>query len=202
MPSEHATEDILDFWFGKATDAKRVAQQQNPLWWSKNAAIDAEIRTRFEPRLLALAAEAPGAAPATARDRLARIVLFDQMPRNMYRGTPAAFATDPLARQLALAALDTSDEAALRPIERVFLYMPLEHAEDRALQAESVARYHALRDAAPDDERPLFQGYLDFAIRHRDIVERFGRFPHRNALLGRPSTPEEIEFLQQPGSSF
>lgn len=202
MDSSLSSEDILDFWFGTATDNLTVAQRQSKLWWSKSDELDRQIRERFEPLLLTMAKEETACFSETAGGRLAQVILFDQFPRNMYRGTPAAFATDPLAQKLALSALSEGDESQLRPIERVFLYMPLNHAEDRRLQALSVERFQLLRDESVENERSLFEDYLNFATRHRDIVARFGRFPHRNAILGRQSTPEEVEFLKQPGSSF
>jgi len=202
MKSALSPESILSFWFGAAMDNLTVAHQQSKLWWSKSDELDGQIRERFEPLLLAMAKGETDCFPGTARGRLAQIVLFDQFPRNMYRGTPAAFATDPIAQKLALSAQNDGDEVQLRLIERVFLYLPLVHAEDRTLQALAVERFEALSAEANEDESSLFQGYLEFAIRHRDIIKRFGRFPHRNAILGRQSTPEEIEFLKQPGSSF
>lgn len=194
--------EVLEFWFGTATDNLTVARQQSRLWWSKNDELDRQIQDRFEPLLASMANGKGDMLPETAKDRLARIILFDQFPRNMYRGTPAAFATDLLALRLAMAALTAGDEAQLRPIERVFLYMPLEHAEEPAMQDLSVERFKLLLDNAEESEQALFKNYLDFAIRHREIIERFGRFPHRNAILGRQSTPDEVEFLKQHGSSF
>ncbi|MBS1191682.1 MAG: hypothetical protein H6R10_3474 [Rhodocyclaceae bacterium] len=195
-------DDILGFWFGPATDNLTVAQQQSKLWWSKNDELDVQIRQRFEPLLISMVNGKWDGFPDSAKGRLAKIILFDQFPRNMYRGTEAAFATDLLAQHLTMTALTAGDEGQLRPIERVFLYMPFEHAEEQALQDLSVKRFELLLANAREEERDLFKGYLDFAIRHRDIIERFGRFPHRNALLGRQSTPAEIEFLKEPGSSF
>lgn len=134
--------------------------------------------------------------------RLAKIILLDQFPRNMYRGTAAAFAHDLVAQHLTMSALTAGDEELLRPIERVFLYMPFEHAEELALQDLSVRRFEKLLSDAKAEELNLFKGYVDFAIRHRDIIDRFGRFPHRNQMLGRQSTEDEIQFLKEPGSSF
>jgi uncharacterized protein (DUF924 family) len=133
---------------------------------------------------------------------LAKIILLDQFPRNMYRGTAAAFAHDLVAQHLAMSALTAGDEERLRPIERVFLYMPFENAEEPSLQDLSVQRFETQLGDAKPDEWDLFKAYLDFAIRHRDIIECFGRFPHRNVMLGRQSTDEENQFLKEPGSSF
>jgi uncharacterized protein (DUF924 family) len=113
-----------------------------------------------------------------------------------------AFAQDPAAQELALAGIDDGIDRELAPVQRSFFYLPLEHAEDRALQALSVECYERLAATVADRWRKDYASFLDYARRHRDVIERFGRFPHRNAALGRPSTPEEIAFLQQPGSSF
>jgi uncharacterized protein (DUF924 family) len=137
-----------------------------------------------------------------ARGRLALILLFDQFPRNMYRDTPRAFACDPLARRLALDGIAAGADRSLRAIERVFFYLPLEHSESVELQERSVTLFTALAAGVPGADRKTFAGYLDFAVRHRDVIHRFGRFPHRNHILDRDSTPEETAFLKQPGSSF
>lgn len=195
-------EDVLAFWFGREAGDSATAESQKKLWWSKDAVIDAEIRERFG----ALVATAAGGAhrewAREPRGRLALILLFDQFPRNIYRDTPQAFAHDGLALRLALDGIDSGADRGLRAIERVFFYLPLEHAESTDIQARSVALFEGLRNGAAVAERRIFDGYLDFALRHRDIVQRFGRFPHRNRILGRASTAAEIDFLQQPGSGF
>lgn len=198
MDKDSAAEALLSFWFGAEADDDAVARRQAPLWWSKDAELDRSLGERFEPEL-------PGAGaawPETPRGRLARVILLDQIPRSIYRGTVRAFAWDELARRQAEASLALGDESRLRPIQRVFLYMPFEHAEDLELQDLAVERFEALGAAVPAAQRQTFDGFLDFARRHRDIIRRFGRFPHRNAILGRPSTAEETAFLQTPGSSF
>ena len=135
--------------------------------------------------------------------RLALILLLDQLPRNIHRASPAAFAQDAKARDLCLRGLSLGADKALSPLARVFFYLPLEHAESREQQARSVALFEALAaEQAGGPARETFEGFADFARRHQVIVQRFGRFPHRNAILGRTSTPEEAEFLQQPGSGF
>jgi uncharacterized protein (DUF924 family) len=194
--------DILSYWFGNEAGDAGTAKAQRKLWWAKDAAVDADIRTRFGDLVKAAAAGAHDDWMATPRGRLALILLFDQFPRNMYRDTPQAFAYDPLACRLALDGIAGGVERSLRPIERVFFYLPLEHAESLPLQERCVALFTALAAAAPDADKDMFSGYVDFAVRHRDIIRRFGRFPHRNRILDRTSTPEEIAFLQQPGSSF
>lgn len=193
---------VLDFWFGPHTGDSAVAQSQKKLWWSKDAAVDADIRARFSTLVEAAAAGRHHDWAREPRGRLALILLFDQFPRNMYRDTPRAFAHDGLARELALAGIADASDRALRAIERVFFYLPLEHAESAALQDRCVALFTALAAGVPAADQGTFKGYVEYAIRHRDVIHRFGRFPHRNRILGRASTPEETGFLTQPGSSF
>jgi uncharacterized protein (DUF924 family) len=195
-------EEIIGFWFGDGADAGAIAAAQSALWWGKSAANDRAIEQRFAPWVERAAARQLDSWLDTPRGRLALILLIDQFSRNIHRDSPRAFAGDALARDWALEGLAQGVDRRLRPIERVFFYLPLEHSEDRGHQAQSVRLYQRLVDEAPPAERQLFAGFLDFAVRHRDIVDRFGRFPHRNAILGRDSTPEERQFLQGPGSSF
>lgn len=195
-------EKILRFWFGTATDDVEVAEQCGDMWWKKNPEIDNEIRERFEGELNAAVKREHEDWLVESRGRLAMIILADQFSRNMYRGTPRAFANDALALSWCKDGLDSGVDGELRPIERVFLYMPLEHSESIEDQNRSVALFTQLAQKVAPQQRKLFDGYVDYAVRHRDIVQRFGRFPHRNAILGRESTQDEIAFLQQPGSSF
>ncbi len=194
--------EVLEFWFPSDPD------RANALWWGKSSATDDEIRARFlETRGQAKAGDLDPWA-TEARGRLALIIVLDQMSRNLFRDDPETYAADPKALALAVEGLELGHDRALRPLERVFFYMPLEHSEERALQARNVTLFEALASdvaAEPgvDDARKRsFDNYLDFAIRHRDVVDRFGRFPHRNTILGRSSSPEEQTFLTQPNSSF
>lgn len=195
-------EDVLAFWFGPEAGDSKTAESQKKLWWSKDAVVDAEIRERFGALVAAAAGGAHREWAREPRGRLALILLFDQFPRNIYRDTPQAFAHDGLALRLALDGIDSGADRGLRAIERVFFYLPLEHAESPEMQERSVALFEGLRDSVAEADRSAFDGYLDFARRHRDIVQRFGRFPHRNPILGRTSTAEETAFLQLPGSGF
>jgi uncharacterized protein (DUF924 family) len=174
---------VLDFWFGELKPAQ---------WFKADAALDAQIATRFRAVYDALRAGVADHWRAGAREILAAVIVLDQFPRNMFRGTPQMFATDGQALALTFEAIERELDRQLSTVERQFLYMPMQHSEDRAVQARSVQVFAALGDA----------GVLDYARRHQAIVDRFGRFPHRNAILGRASTDEEIEFLKQPGSSF
>jgi uncharacterized protein (DUF924 family) len=180
--------DVITFWFGSGDRDKR--------WFEKSSAFDDEVRRRF------VALHAQGAAGELAHwknepaDCLALIVLLDQFPRNMFRGTAHAFATDALALEAAHHAIARGYDRALRPLERMFVYLPYEHAESLAEQLRGCEL------SAPLEGFPETADVYRYAAAHRDIIRRFGRFPHRNAILGRASTPEEIEFLKGPGSSF
>ncbi|HTH45651.1 MAG TPA: DUF924 family protein [Oxalicibacterium sp.] len=198
----HNPESILAFWFGTETDDRIVAQQKGRMWWAKNEATDQEIARRFADDVAAAADGKRKAWAATPSGLLALILLTDQFPRNIYRGQAQSFAYDALALSWSLDGLARGMERKLRPIQRVFLYLPLEHAESIMYQARSVQLFEQLWLDAPEPLKESFAGFLNFAVRHRDIIARFGRFPHRNAILGRASTPEEITFLQTPGSSF
>lgn len=183
-------EGVLAFWFGGV--AGDDFKSRNRVWFGKDEALDGAIRSRFAALHADAAAGRRTAWEADPRGALALVVVLDQFPRNMFRGTPEAFATDPLALAVAKRAIDRGFDRLLRPVERLFLYLPFEHSEVLAEQERSVALVGTLGDP----------GTLDYAKRHRDIVARFGRFPHRNAILGRMSTPEEAAFLRKPESSF
>jgi uncharacterized protein (DUF924 family) len=195
-------EDVLDFWFGQPGPAADVAARQRALWFGKSVANDQLVTERFAGTLIAAGAGQLDHWTHSPRNQLALIVVLDQFPHHIHRNHGQSFAYDAQSLALAQAMIHNGDAARVAPIERVFVYLPLEHAESLALQDESVALYTQLAADASAAERPLFHGFLDYAQQHRDVVARFGRFPHRNALLGRPSTPEEIAFLQQPGSRF
>ena len=193
---------ILRFWFGTAVNDLEVAEQCARLWWKKDPQVDNEIRKRFAAILEAAVNGERNEWLRDARGRLALIIVADQFSRNMYRDTPRAFAADKFSLSWCKDGLEEGADRALRPIERVFVYMPLEHSESIEDQNRSVALFRELAENVSAEQRKLFDGYVDFAVRHREIVQRFGRFPHRNAILGRESTAEEAEFLQKPGSSF
>ncbi len=193
---------ILEYWFGDSDDDAVVAQRQGKLWWSKSEATDSDIRARFEPEVIAAGAGELDHWRSSARGWLALIILCDQFPRNIYRGTPRAFAFDPVARTLCLDGLERGLDLQLRPIQRLFCYLPLEHSENPGHQDRAVALLQQLAAGVPEKQRDTFGRFADFAVRHQVVIARFGRFPHRNEILGRTSSAEETEFLQQPGSSF
>ena len=197
-----AWQPLLDWWFGSAESAREVAAQRSGLWFGYRAEQDDEARRLFgdlcdqalSGRLQGWAERAPG--------WLALILLLDQLPRMIHRGTPRAFAGDARAQDLVSQGLAQGLERQLPAIRQVFVYLVLEHAEDPAAQDRAVERFQALQQQCAEVERELFAGYLDFAERHRQVIQRFGRFPHRNEVLGRHSSPAEQAFLQQPGSRF
>ncbi|MEX6503884.1 DUF924 family protein [Pseudomonas zhanjiangensis] len=193
---------LLDWWFGPGLTAAEVAAARSRLWFGKQDSQDSEARERFAGQVEQALAGGLGDWAEQPQGWLALILLLDQLPRMLHRDSPLAFAGDARARELVFAGLDTDKELALAPIQRVFVYLVLEHAEDLLLQDEALRRFVRLLDAAPAGERALFADYLDYAERHQRIIARFGRFPHRNAILGRASSEEELRFLEEPGSRF
>lgn len=198
-----ASREVLSFWFGASGCDGTFDRVKYKMWFGDGRQWDDTIRTRFGVLHEQAARGALDTAwTRTPRDRLALIVVLDQFSRHIHRGTPRAFAQDPSARRLALDLVGSDQDRALDPVERAFCYLPFAHAEDRALQERSVACFERLAAAVAPQWRESYEGFLDSARRHRDIVARFGRFPHRNATLGRTPTPEEAEFLKTPGSAF
>ena len=177
-----APDDVLGFWFDPANEAR---------WWRRSDAFDGEIAARFGALHEAATRCELWAWRASAEGRLAEIVVLDQFSRNLHRDSARAFAADPLALALAQEAVAAGAHLALAPRRRVFMLMPYMHSESRAVHEQSLRLF---ADCPADN--------LDSARRHKAIVDRFGRYPHRNAVLGRPSTPDEVEFLKTPGSSF
>ncbi|MGH8433762.1 MAG: DUF924 family protein [Pseudomonas sp.] len=193
---------LLDWWFGSAVTAAEVAAARAGLWFGKQDSQDNQARERFSEQVeLALSGDLADWM-VEPEGWLALVLLLDQLPRMISRDTPRAFAGDRRAQQLVREGLAQGRAAALTPIQRVFIYLVLEHAEDLPSQVEAVARFAALRADAHAAEDQLFADYLDYAERHRRVIARFGRFPHRNSILGRVSTAEEVSFLQEPGSRF
>lgn len=191
-------EAILQFWFGEAgSTLSTTYSQQRQLWFSKQPERDVLIRKRFgDIHKRAMSGELD-AWQDQALSCLALIVVLDQFSRNMFRDTPQAFAADPKALSLARQAVEQGCDQELHPLQRIFLYLPFEHSESLADQAQSVALFDLL-----GEELPELTDVVLYARRHQDVIKQFGRFPHRNKILGRDTTPEEAEFLTQPGSSF
>lgn len=199
---EQVKDELLTFWFGENPDDAAVAGAKAELWWGHRQETDELLQARFGAAASAAAADVLDHWVGSPRGRLALILLLDQLPRAIHRGTPAAFAQDAKARAAASQGLDSGADRLLRPIERLFFYLPFEHSEDLADQDRSVELYRELVTSVPNAHREAFAGFFDYAVKHRDVIKQFGRFPHRNLILGRESTPEEKAFLEQPGSSF
>ncbi len=186
---------VLDFWFG-APDSAPFGTQRD-IWFKKDKAFDALVAERFGPLIERALRGELDAWSDSAHSALARVLLLDQLTRNAFRGQPRSFAGDAQALAEASAMVGRRFDETLPPFMRAFAYMPFEHAEGLAMQDESVRLFTRLVAEAPDHAE-----MLDYAHRHRAVIERFGRFPHRNAILGRASTAEEIAYLKQAGSGF
>lgn len=193
--SGNPAEDILTFWLGNALESDWPADNRSTLWFGGGAEQDRLIASRFGDLVEQALEGGLTAWEAHLPSRLALIILLDQFTRNIHRGNARAFAGDERAQQLVLRTLQAGEDMALPRVGRVFLYMPLMHAEDLALQEECVARFSLLAEHAPASLQPTLANNLKFAREHRDIVATHGRFPHRNEALGRQSTPAERDFL-------
>ena len=207
VPADEARE-VNRFWFGPVPLGTHTVRDRQSLWFARvsgtpqQAALDQIIRERFGALMQRAADGALEAWAASPHRRLALILLLDQLPRNAYRGTARAFATDAPALELALSGIQAAADAALSPLERLFLCVPLQHAERLDVQDESLAAFRRLLEEAPSELRPFFAAARESAERHHAIIRRFGRFPHRNAALGRADTPEEAEYLAEPTERF
>ena len=178
---------VLDFWFEENADK----------WFIKDDSFDKAVQSEFEPLYNEFKDLPHRELTSSPKEALAMIITLDQFPRNMYRGTPEAFAADKMALCIAKESIQKGYDKKLNPVERVFMYLPFEHSEDIEDQKDAVKFFTVLFE-----ENPTFAEVLDYAIQHLNIIKRFGRFPHRNKILGRESTPEEVEFLKEEGSSF
>ena len=195
-------EDILDFWFGELNEHGCSTPEHRKRWWTKSDAFDESIQHHFLDDYEAIVAGEREAWRSTARGTLAYIIVLDQFSRNMFRGTPEMFAADELAREVCREGLDAGSDAELSFDERVFFYLPLEHSESMDDHELCLKLFERLLESAPELLQADAKYYLDFAVQHKAIIERFGRYPHRNGILGRASSDEEAKFLEEPGSSF
>lgn len=186
---------VLSFWFDRPPDEPGTGNRRK-VWFVKKPAFDRQIATQFSSLYEQAAAGKLDPWQATAEGSLALCLLLDQFPRHLFRGQPQAFATDVKALAVAQRAIAEGFDQQLPPVQRVFFYLPLEHSENLAHQYQCVERF------SPLQHDPDIEDFYNYAVKHLQVIERFGRFPHRNQILGRESTPEEIEFLKQPGSSF
>ncbi|MDE2262504.1 MAG: DUF924 domain-containing protein [Gammaproteobacteria bacterium] len=197
--------EVRRFWFGRLPLSPDGVKERLALWFGTGAEgqrADELVRSRFGALVERAAAGGLSAWADSPRRRLSLILLLDQFPRHLYRGSQRAFATDREALALTLSGMQSAADAALTPVERIFFYMPLQHAELSDAQEESVAAHRRLRNEAPEELAALFASALESAELHRSIVARFGRFPHRNRALGRPNTAEEETYLREGGRSL
>lgn len=192
-----AIRDVLTFWFGDEPYSAQSYANRRKLWFGKRSEVDQEIRDRFLDLYHQASAGILQEWTQTPQGCVALVLLLDQFPRNMFRDQPQAFATDAQALSITQRAIAQGFDQALSPVEQLFLYLPLEHSENLDHQHQCVALMEAVYQEHPELNDPF-----DYALRHQAVIERFGRFPHRNQILGRESTPEEIEFLSRRGSSF
>ena len=188
-------QEVLDFWFGAPGSAEHGSQRK--AWFVKDAAFDRQVAERFGATIERALRGELDAWAATPEGALARIVVLDQLARNAFRGDRRAFAGDAQALAGASALVGSRQDELLTPLQRAFAYLPFEHAEGMAMQDEAVRLFARLVAVAPE-----LQSMLDYAHKHRAVIERFGRFPHRNAILGRRSTAEEQDFIDTPGTAF
>ncbi|MEZ5484549.1 MAG: DUF924 family protein [Lysobacteraceae bacterium] len=195
-------EDVLRFWFGDSDDEARQLAWGQPRWFNGGNELDVALTEQFEYTVRAAHRGELDHWAETPQGRLALIVLIDQFSRNIYRGKAGAFVADDHCQRLALDGLRLGDDRKLTRPQRVFFYLPLEHAENLSLQHMSVALFASLIDESPASVRGKYASFHDFAVRHRKVIQTFGRFPHRNTALSRENTPAETTYLAQPGAGF
>jgi uncharacterized protein (DUF924 family) len=207
IPTRQAL-SILEFWFGSRPYTRQSVARHARLWFGDAAApelrpqIDEALRLRFATLAAAAARGQFDVWESSPRRRLALILLLDQFPRGIYRGTARAYAQDHRALALAVSGTQLGADAALDPVERIFFYMPMQHAESAELQEESVSAFRRLAAEGPAELAHIFTLAAQHAEQHRDVIERFGRFPHRNRVLGRLSSVEEKDWLAGAGLNF
>lgn len=195
-------ESVLSFWFGDDLSTLDAILARCIVWFARDPSFDEQIRVRFGDLPTHAEQGHLDTWQDDARSSLALVLVLDQFPRNLHRDSNRCFAYDPIAHRVALDAIDRGFDAELAPVEASFLYLPFEHAEDIESQRRSVVLFEQLLDRVPEEMRPHFESTLSFARRHHEVIKRFGRFPHRNALLGRSSTDEELNYLESGGETF
>lgn len=195
-------DNVLKFWFGAEPLSPETDRLRGKTWFVASQDVDYDIERRFGKLVSSARAGSFDSWAMQTRTCLALILILDQFPRNLYRGQAAAFASDAKALELARALLHSGRVNELSPSEQAFALMPYQHAEDLATQREGVQAFQTQADSAPDAWRETMQGYVDFAQKHLDIVEQFGRFPHRNAALSRKNSAAEQAYLTEGGQRF
>ena len=203
MLSDDSTYDaLLQFWFGSDLDSPEAVAEHSALWFAPSVAADREIAERFGALPDRAAAGELDGWRDSPLPALARVLVLDQLPRNLYRDDPQAFAYDELGLQAANDAIAAGYDQAVHPLQAAFFYIPLEHCEDLATQKRCVELFERLEIHAPPELNERFEGFTLYARRHLDVIARFGRFPHRNALLGRTSTEAERSYMESGGETF
>ena len=195
-------QEVLSFWFEDATKSVEAFLRRRAVWFRNDPAFDRECAARFAATLEDAARGGLDDWAGTPHGRLALVIVLDQMPRNIHRGSPAAFMHDAEAAAHCIAAVESGQDRALSRVERIFLYMPLQHAEDLGLQRRSIELFQSLASGADEAWREYFADTANYAREHHDVVERFGRFPHRNRILDRESTEEEVRYLADGAPTF
>ncbi|MDI1334398.1 DUF924 family protein [Pseudomonas sp.] len=193
---------LLEWWFGTFESPQDIAADKGKLWFGKRDSQDLEAQTRFGDWVEQALAGGLTEWAQRPEGWLALVLLLDQLPRMIFRDTPKSFSGDLRAQALVAQGIAADFDRQLRPIQRVFIYLVFEHCENLAVQNEAVSRYIDLVKQQSEGDQALFTDYLNYAEKHQKVIARFGRFPHRNAVLGRESTAEELAFLSGPGSRF
>lgn len=204
MRPDKQIEEVLDFWFGKLTEGESCREDKSRLWWSSSHEMDHYIRNKFGKYIgFAIADHLPGWLE-TPRGTLAYIIVLDQFSRHVFRNSKKAYSQDSHALKSCMDGIEKRFDRELHPIERIFFYMPLMHSESMEMQKLSVEKFRELESEDVNDKglNEMLTLSRDFAERHFDVIERFGRYPHRNKILKRNSTPEELEFLEDPRNTF
>ena len=203
MTAKFDGSDILAFWYAENALTPHGYMARKELWFQVHEDFDLEIQRRFEPQISQAVAECENSPTTDVRESLARIIALDQFPRNCYRGTPKAFSFDSLALRMTHELINSGSHEQLVFAERIFAYMPLQHAECLETQNLSVKMFSLLTELTDDPTfRAAAQDSIAYAQLHKDIIEKFGRFPHRNEILGRESTPQEMAYLQSGAETF
>ena len=195
-------EAILNFWFGDSLSSLGTVAARVQLWFAVNAEFDREIKDRFAPLPERALRGEFDTWSHRSESALALILVLDQFPRNLFRGSAQAFTFDSKALEIATIAVDAGFDEELVPLQASFLYLPFEHSEEPTDQDRSIELFEHLVKRAPPELAPTFRQFADYGRRHRDVVQRFGRFPHRNGVLGRESTPDELAYLESGGETF
>ncbi len=193
---------VLSFWIGELDSDGNVNDDARSRWFQKNPDFDQEIKQKFEPLVDRASQNQLREWQEESRSSAALVVLLDQFKRNLYRESAKAFESDPLALEVSVQSIQKGYDQELSIYERYFLYMPFMHSEDREVQKESLKLFESLVASSTNSQKKMFESVYEYAVRHKEIVDKFGRYPHRNSWIGRESTSEEIEFLKKKGSSF